>query len=427
MKSNVENLNGLYKKLKIELPPDSVKEEFTRAYQELQKQTTLKGFRKGKAPLDRIKQMYSQNIGSEVARNLVQTTYFKALLEHKLDPVSYPKFNFEPAQENQSFNFSADFEVRPEIKIKKSEGLEVETEDLKIDSSKVDEVIKNIQNNFAEWLPAEDSKSLAKGDTAVIDFKGVMDGEPLKNGSAENHRLEIGSNQFIPGFEDGLVGGKKGETKTLNLKFPDEYQEETLKGKPVTFEVTINSIETKKLPELNEDLFKKVGNFSNLEDLKKDIQKDLEKNETRRIENKLKEDLIKAFIVANPVEIPETLLEDQKNLLMNNFKNRMQSQGFTDQNFEEYKEKWGQDFTDTAKQMIQSAFLVEQYAVDNKLTTTDLDLQKKYEEIAEQSKVNIEKVRQYYQQNNREHELKFQLMENKVFESLKAKAKIKRV
>lgn len=424
MKSNVENLTGLFKKLNVEIPPESVKAEFSKAYGELQKQTALKGFRKGKAPIEKIKQMYSESIGQEVARNLVQTSYFKAVHDLKLDPVSYPQFKFEPAKENQGFNFSANFEVRPEIKIQKFEGLEVESEKVNVTDEKVDSVITNIQNNYAEWVPLATSRPLQKGDTALIDFKGIINGEPLPNGAAEGHQLEIGSNQFIPGFEDGLVGMNKGETKNIDLKFPEDYQEASLKGQPVTFEVKLNDILTKKMPEMNEEFFKKIGEFSTLEQVKKDIREDLIKNEERKIENKLKEDLIKALITANPMEIPETILNEQKELLINNFKSRMQSQGFTDQNFDEYKGKWDQDFTETAKQMIQSAFLVEEFAKQHKLTTTAADITKKYEEISKQSNVNIEKVRQYYSQNNREQELRFQLTESKVFDVLKSKAKI---
>ncbi|MCB9073844.1 MAG: trigger factor [Bdellovibrionaceae bacterium] len=426
MKTNVENVGPLERKLHIEVPSSRVNEEFEKAYKYLQQQVNIKGFRKGKAPLATIKSMYADSVKGDVAQNLVQHAYINALKEHKLAPVSMPTIDFEEIKEDAHFNFTAHFEIRPEINIVKKDGFSLEKEKIKIDDEKITKALENIQQSNATYESLNEDRALKNGDFAMIDFEGFVDNAPLENGSAKGHQLEIGGNQFIPGFEEGLVGMKKGETREVTIAFPAEYHVESLRSKPVLFKVTLNDIKVKQLPEFNEELLKKIGQES-LESLKGQIRKDFEENEKMRIEKDLRDSLFKKFVEANPVDAPKSLVEEQRKALVEDFKNRMKSQGFSDENFSEYQEKWAGDFTQTAEFMVKSAFLIDKLAESENLQATDADVDSKFEEMAKQWNLEKEKIKSYYQQNNSLSNMRYQITEDNVYNYLLNNSKVKEV
>ncbi|MBY0316879.1 MAG: trigger factor, partial [Bdellovibrionales bacterium] len=210
MKTNLESITNLEKKLKIEVPPQQVNEEFDKAFKYLQREVNLKGFRKGKAPLQQIRTMYGDRVKEDVRNNIVQSSFVSAIKEHKLNPISQPTLDFGDLQENSPFNFTINFEVRPEVKIVKKTGLKVQKEKVTVTEKEIEDSVQKIRMNQAAFTSITEDRPLKNGDTAMIDFVGYIDGAPLENGAATGHMLEIGSNQFIPGFEEGLVGMKKG-------------------------------------------------------------------------------------------------------------------------------------------------------------------------------------------------------------------------
>ncbi|MCC6137940.1 MAG: trigger factor [Bdellovibrionaceae bacterium] len=426
MKTNVETVGSLGRKLQIEVPSKRVNEEFEKAYKYLQREVNIKGFRKGKAPIAAIKSMYSDRVKGDVAQNIVQDAYVTALKEHKLTPVSMPQIDFSEITEDKDFSFTANFEIRPDAKIVKKEGFQLEKEKVVVAEDQVKKALENIQNSNASFEAITSARPLANGDFAIIDFDGFIDGKPLDNGSAKGHQLEIGANQFIPGFEEGLVGMNKGETREVQIAFPAEYHVEELKSKPVLFKVVLNEIKVKKLPEFNEELLKKIGQES-LDTLKEQIKKDFESNEVMRVDKELRDNLFKQFIEANPVETPKSLVEEQKKALVEDFKNRMQSQGFSAEGFDEYEQKWNDDFTQQAEFMVKSAFLIDKLAEMENLHATDADVEKKFDEMAKQWNLEKEKIKSYYLQNNSFSKLSYQITEDNVYKYLLEKSTVKEV
>lgn len=426
MKTNVESVGNLGRKLHIEVPSKRVNEEFEKAYKYLQREVNIKGFRKGKAPVAAIKSMYADRVKGDVAQNLVQDAYVTALKEHKLTPVSMPQIDFEEITEDKNFSFTANFEIRPDAKIVKKEGFSLEKEKVVVPEDQVTKALENIQTSNASFEAITEDRAVKTGDFANIDFEGFIDGAPLNNGAAKGHQLEIGSQSFIPGFEEGLVGMKKGESREITVTFPAEYHAEELRSKPVTFKVTLNEIKEKKLPEFNEELLKKIGQES-LDSLKAQITKDYEANESMRVEKELRDNLFKKFIEANPVEAPQSLVEEQKKALVEDFKNRMKSQGFSEDGFEEYEEKWNEDFKQQAEFMVKSAFLIDKLAEEENLHATDADVEKKFDEMAKQWNLEKEKIKSYYMQNNSLSKLSYQITEDNVFNYLLGKSTVKEV
>ncbi|KYG68822.1 trigger factor [Bdellovibrio bacteriovorus] len=427
MKSNVEKVSNLSRKLSIEVPAAAVASAFNKIYSGIQRDVTIKGFRKGKAPLATIKSIYGDRVKQDVVQELVQKHYAMALSEHKLEPISYPEFEFADPTENKDFSFSANFDVRPEITLKKYEGLEVEKEKFELDNAKVDQVLENIRSSRATFETVTEGRAVKMGDIAVIDFEGFMGGAPLENGSGKNHHLELGAKQFIEGFEEGIVGMKAGETKTLSLKFPDPYHSADLAGKPVEFKVTLNEIKAKVLPELNDEFIKTLGGPSDLEALKKTIKEDLEQTEQKRIDDAFKNRLLKVLVKENPVEVPPSLLKEQKASLVEDFKKRMTEQGMGPNDFASYVDKWDSDFEKTAAEMIQSSFLVDTIAKKHDLFAKKEDLDAKFQEYAQQTNIEEARIREFYGRPEQASRLTYMITEEKVIDFLKKSVKVKEV
>ncbi len=427
MKTDIENLSNLERKLNIHIPAEQVNNEFSNAFKYLQKSVEVKGFRKGKTPIATIRSLYTDKIKGDVAQNLVQNYYFKALKENDLNPAGMPDIDFKQPEEDKDFSFSAKFEVQPEIEISKMEGLEVKKEKIDVTDEMVDKNIAQILENQAKMEDVVLIRDLKNGDFADIDFKGMIDGEPLENGAAKGHVLEIGSNSFIPGFEEGLVGMKPQETKNISVKFPDDYHVDALKGKPVTFEVTLNKIQEKIKPELNDEFVKGLGEHNTVDEFKAQLKKDIADGEEKRAEQDLKNRLFKALVAANPFDVPESMIKEQRKALVEDFKQRMQSQGIGEQEFSAYEDKWMEDFSETADFMVRSALLIQKIAKENNLQASPEDLENKLQEFASQTGLDLSKVKEFYQQGQQSANLEFQITEEKTFKFLLDKAKVTEV
>lgn len=427
MKAQIQVTQGLQRKLNVEIPSDAVKSAFDKVYSDIQRQVEIKGFRKGKAPLTTIKNMYKDRVIGDVAQDLISSHYPVALKQQNIDPINYPEFEFEDPSENKDFAFSAVFDVRPEVSVKKWEGLEVEKEKFVLDQTKIDQVLDNVRNSKVSYEDVLELRAAAMGDVALIDFDGFVNGQPLENGAGRDQNLELGSKQFIEGYEEGIVGMKVGETRTLNLKFPSPYHSAALAGQAVDFKVTLKGLKKKVLPELTDELLKTIGSNQTVEEFKKTIATDIEQSETKRIEDNFKNRLLKKLVEANPVDVPASLLKDQKAALVEDFKKRMTDQGMQQDEFEAYVQKWDADFAKTANQMIQSSFLIDKLATDQNLICQQSDLDQRFAEYAQQTGIELERIKEWYSKPEQMSRLTYTITEEKVIKLLTEKAKVKLV
>lgn len=427
MKAQVQITEGLQRKINVEIPQNVVTTAFDKVYQSIQRNVQIKGFRKGKAPLSTIKSMYKTQVLGDVAQDLIQMHYPQAIKDNNIDPISYPEFEFEDPSEEKAFNFTAIIEVRPEVKIKKWEGLEVEKEKFVFNDAQFDQVLNNVRTSRAKTVDVLEVRPAQMGDVAVVDFEGFVNGAPLENGKGVDHNLELGSKQFIEGFEEGIVGMKVGDSKTIGLKFPDPYHSAEIAGKPVDFKVTLKALKKKELPELNEELLAQIGTKQTVEEFKKTLRDDIEQSDKKRIEDNFKNRLIKKMVAANPVEVPASLLKDQKASLIEDFKKRMSDQGMNETDFESYVQKWDADFAKTAAEMIQSSFLIDALATEHKLQCTKEDLDAKFTEYAKQTGLEEARIREWYAKPEQASRLTYMITEEKVLKLLTDKAKIKEV
>lgn len=427
MKAQVQITQGLQRKINVEIPQNVVTTAFEKVYQSIQRNVQIKGFRKGKAPLSTIKSLYKTQVLGDVAQDLIQMHYPQAIKDNNIDPISYPEFEFEDPSEGKDFNFTAIIEVRPEVKIKKWEGLEVEKEKFVFNDAQFDQVLNNVRTSRAKIVDVLEVRPAQMGDVAVVDFEGFVEGKPLENGKGIDHNLELGAKQFIEGFEEGVVGMKVGDSKTIGLKFPDPYHSAEIAGKPVDFKVTLKGLKKKELPELNEDLLAQIGTKQTVEEFKKTLRDDIEQSDKKRIEDNFKNRLIKKMVAANPVEVPASLLKDQKASLIEDFKKRMSDQGMNETDFESYVQKWDADFAKTASEMIQSSFLIDALATEHDLQCKKEDLDAKFVEYAKQTGLEETRIREWYAKPEQASRLTYMITEEKVLKLLTDKAKIKEV
>ncbi len=427
MKTQIEKVSSLGRKLSVEIPATLVTSTLNRIYQDVQQNAELKGFRKGKAPINLIKKLYSDRVKSDTTQELLKIGFGKGLEEHKLNPVDYPQFEFDEVIDGNNFNFSAQFEVTPEVELKFYEGLELEKAIFSVDPKEVDSILENIRKSHATNEEVKETRPAQNGDIAAIDFKGFIDGKPLERGEGTDHPLELGSNSFVPGFEEGIIGMTVGQTKTLNLKFPENYHAD-LSNKDVTFEVTLKKLSTKVLPELNDEFVNKIsGGKGNLEELKKNILQDIEERQKKKTDDTLRELLLKKLVTLNPVEVPSTLIRDQKKLLVDDTQKRMEREGMSPEEYEEYKTKWDAEFENSAKEMLQLAYIIDAIADKHKLFCTKEDIEAKFDEYAKQTGIELARIKEHYSKAESMNRLAQKISEDKVVNFLLSKANIKEI
>ncbi len=425
MKSSIEKNEGLVRKVTVSVPEADVNEAFKNVYEYINNTVSIKGFRKGKVPISKIRGLYADKARQDVAENLVNRGYEFAIREHSLAPLGNPHIHVnEKLEENKEFSFSAEFEVKPEVVIKKMEGLEVEKEIFAVNDSEINDVLENIRKSNSTEVPILIDRPAEMGDVAEIDFFGTINGVPLEKGAAENFKIELGSKSFIEGFEEGLVGMNPGVETTISLKFPEGYHEAKLAGQPVDFKVKLHKLFKKEMPEINDELAKKVGDFENVDALKEAIKKDIESREMGRIEEDVNARIIEKLVEENPVEVPQQIKNNQKAQIIEDSRQKMQQQGMTPENFEEYKKKWDHQFEDTAAFMVKSTFLVDEISKTNNISCSEEDVEERIQMHSLQMGLPLDKLKEFYEKDGRKGNLRFQLTQEKVIEFLKSKAKI---
>ncbi len=423
----VEKTTGLGRKLSFDVPQTVVAETFNLYFQDVQKQVALKGFRKGKAPINVIRQMYTDSVKEDVAKHLARTGFYKAVEEQKLELIGSPEFHFEDPSEGKDFTVSAQFEVRPEVKLKKFEGLSVKKEKLEVDNKFMDQTIQQLRSYKDTFEDVLEDRAAVEGDQVILDFEGSTSEGLFEGGSSKDFKLKLGSKMMIPGFEDGVLGMKVGQEKTITVKFPTDYGAGNLAGKDAQFKINLNKIQKLIPGELGEEIFK-IYEVTDESELRAKINETQEKQERKRIQDQFQDRLLKTLVRENPVDVPVSLLEDQKKLLIDDFVERMKKEGLLADQIEDYLKKWDSEFQKTASEMIQGSFLVDALAEKFSLGCGPEDLDKKYQEYSEQVKMPLEKVRAHHEEDQKRlQRLAYLITEQKVISFLESKSKVQEV
>lgn len=296
--------------LDIVVPSTEIEEQVKLKLKAAQKDSKLKGFRKGKAPMDVVTSIYGPEIRQEVLWDLASKSFSKQAQEKDLKIVSRPNLVPEKLEEGKDAKFKATFEVYPEVSLAKMNKISYTNYLCQISDDDLDKTVQNLQKRLSQWEPTDEISQ--EGDQVKINFVGKIDGEEFEGGAAEDFTVEIGSKSMIEGFEDGLVGLKKGDTKTLELKFPEDYGKKELASKPVNFETQVNEVLKAKLPELNSEFFKSTGiEADDINSYKAEVRSKLEEDLLNILDGKIKQSLYDALLEANEFEVPSAMIESE--------------------------------------------------------------------------------------------------------------------
>jgi len=423
MQVNVEQLSSIKKKINFEIPAERVLAETQKAFAEIRKRAVIPGFRKGKAPAGLIRKSYQDQVENDVVKNLFNDSYFKYIQENKIFPVAHPEIDTDNFVEGAPFKFSATIEVYPEVVVNEYEGLEVVKEKYVADVQAVDARIEQMRDNMSQLQPVAEERPAAAGDHVVIDFEGFVDGKPLAGGDASDHLLELGSNSFIPGFEEQLIGMKAGEKKTVALTFPEQYHSAELSGKAVEFAVTLKEIKVKEVPALDDAFAQECGEFATFAELKAKVAETIEKQEADRIERDFKDALVKQLIEKNDFELPGAMIDRQLASMLENTKQRLQYQRMTLEMMGLDEQRYMEQFRPVAASQVKGALLLHELAEKVGITLSDSDLEARLQKIAVESGQDFDRISKYYLQNvDAKQSLEEQIREEKVLELVAAKA-----
>lgn len=349
--------------------------------------TTVEGFRKGKCPKDVfIKKFGIESLYMDAVDFVIDEAYHKCLDDNKLEPVCEPKVDIKTVSEKEVvFNFTVI--EKPEVKLGKYTKLGLKKEKVEVTEEEIDNEVKALQDKFADVIEVEDGK-VEKGNTAVIDFEGKVDGEVLEGGTGKDYPLEIGSNTFISGFEDGLIGMSIGEEKVLNLKFPENYVED-LKNKDVEFKVTLKGIKKRVLPELNEDFYKDLGydDVKTEEELRKHVKEHLLEHKNAHAEDHYIDELIKKAIENMEVELNPEIIDAEVNRMINQYREQLQMQGLSLEQYLSFTKGTLDDLKNMmkpqAEERVKTRYLLEEIVKKENLEVTHDEIHAEADKMAE--------------------------------------------
>lgn len=423
--SKIEDLSPVKKKISMEIPWLEVKEELDAVYNGIGKKAKIKGFRPGKVPRKILETYFKGQAEEETVTNIVNKYYWQTLEDKGITPVSRPEISQEGMKENVDFSFSASFETEPEFDPQGYMGMEVEKDLIKETDDDVQKRIDEIRQMFATVEEVVEDRPVKEGDFVVIDFTGSMDEKPYDELKAQDNFLEIGSKKFVPGFEEQLVGMKKGETREIKVKFPDDYHESKFASQDVIFTVTVKSLREKKLPENDETLIKNFEKYNSFEDFKEDVRKSLEEKAQRMSEVNLQNRITENLIKENEIEIPSALLERQIYYMMLDTQKRMVSAGIDENTAMDFGFKMRDKYKDDAAKIVKSFLILKKIAQKESLIAEEDDLEKYLQDLAQQNGRDYESLKSQYGSEDREDALKMEIIQKKVFDFIEQNANIK--
>jgi trigger factor len=375
-------------KLEVTVEKEKFNEALKKAYAKNAKKYNIPGFRKGKAPMNIIKKFYGEGVFYEDAVNIcIDETYPKALEENNVHPVDYPQIDVVDIGEGKELIYSASVTVMPEVELGQYKGVEVKKVEYPVTDEDVEKELKSMQEKNAR-VETKTEGSVEKGNIAVIDFKGYIDGVAFEGGEGKDYSLEIGSGSFIDTFEDQLIGAAVGEKREIKVNFPENYGREELNGKPALFEVTVNEIKVKELPELDDEFAKEVSEFDTLEELKSDVRKKQEEANEAKAKREYEEAVIDSVCANAKIEIPEVMIKKETDNMLKDLEMRLKYQGLDLNSYYQYtnssEEMMREYMKDSAEKKARTELVLEKIAKVEEVAADEEEIKERASELAKQ-------------------------------------------
>jgi len=364
MQVSVETTQGLERRATITVPAETIDNEVKRLLKDEYRHRRINGFRKGKVPPHVLQKLYGKEARSRAASNLMQSKYFEAIMQEKINPAGAPSIEPKVNEAGKDLEFVATFEVYPEVKVAGLDSIKIEQPDVTVTDKDVEKMLETLQKQHATWNAVK--RKSKKGERITIDFAGSIDGEAFDGGKATDFALELGEGRMIPGFEDQVIGMKAGEEKTIKVTFPDDYHAENLKGKEAEFAIVAKQVEERELPELNDDFVALFGvKEGGVDALKAEVRKNMERELKNTVKSKVKEQVLKGLVETNEVDLPKSMIDQEVDALR---RQAMQRFGNNQANMPELPANL---FEEQAKERVKVGLLLGEVIRGNELKVDD--------------------------------------------------------
>ncbi|MEC4767406.1 trigger factor [Halomonas sp. CUBES01] len=412
MQVSVETTSQIERRITIQVPAGEIDEAVNTRLKETAKNVRLNGFRQGRVPMAVVRQRYGQSVRDEVVGEVMRERYVRAITDEGFNPAGYPQIEPLVNEAGKDFEFVATMEVYPEVELASIEGTEVERPVVEVTDADVDEMIDTLRKQNAAW--EEVDAAAEDGDQVTIDFQGYLGDEPFEGGSAEGHELVIGSNSFIPGFEEQLIGAKAGDDKTITVTFPEDYQAEHLAGKEATFKVKVHKVSRQTLPEVDAEFIERFGVEGGDEaQFRAEIKKNMTREAAQAVDNRVKQQVLDALKHANDIPVPSALVQQETD----GMKRQAAQQFGLGEDFD-VSQLPNELFEEQAKGRVQVGLLLAEVIKANELDASDDEIKAKVEELAEQYQDPSEVVDYYMGNDQMKTQVKSAILEEKAVDTL---------
>lgn len=412
MQVSVETTSPIERRITIQVPAAEIDEAVNARLKDTAKNVRLNGFRQGHVPMAVVRQRYGQDARNEVVSEVMRERYVRAITEEGLNPAGFPQIEPSVNESGKDLEFVAVMEIYPQIELASIEGTDIERPVVAVSDADVEEMIETLRKQNAAW--EEVDAAAADGDQVTIDFQGYIDDEPFEGGSAEGHSLVIGSNSFIPGFEEQLIGAKAGDEKSLQVTFPDDYQAEHLAGKEATFKVTVHKVSRQTLPEVDAEFIERFGvEGGDQEKFRAEIKKNMTREAAQAIDNRVKQQVLDALKAVNEIPVPSALVQQETD----GMKRQAAQQFGLGEDFD-VSQLPNELFEEQAKGRVQVGLLLAEVIKANELDADDDAIRAKVAELAEQYQDPDEVVSYYMGNEELKTQVKSAILEEKAVAKL---------
>ncbi len=419
----VEDVSALTKKITITLPKDGVQKKLEKAYGKLQRETKIKGFRRGKVPRTVIIRNYQGQVQAEVGEKLVQESYFDAIEQEKVDPVVHPDISEPVFNEDGTFTFVANIDIRPKFELGDYKGIEVEKVESEVSDAAVDVEIEELRREMAPLRSVAD-RSVETGDVIVVDFEGFNNGKAMKEVKNDNYSVDVGAGKLSPEFEEKLVGMKQGEDASHEVDFPAEYVNPVLAGKKVEFRVSVKEVKERVLPELNDEFAKDVDEkFATFADFTANVRENLQVEKDKRSEGDITDRVMLKLLEGHEFEVPERLVRFEVEEMIKNTEKQLEQQGMNLESAGINRDDLAKQSQETAEKRVRGDFILKKIADTEDIKVKDEDMDRAFQRIGDQYNMSIAKVKEFFQ--SRDDLLPFmnEILNEKILTFLRENAK----
>ena len=424
MDVKVEEISGLTRKVTITLPTEDVQNKVEEAYAKLQKESKMKGFRRGKVPRSVIVKSYKPQVEAEVGEKLVQDTYFDIIEKQDFDPVVHPEISEPSFNEDGSFTYVAQVDVRPEFELGEYKGVEVEEIDTAVDDAAVEFELNKIRRDMAALKTVED-RAVAMDDVVVVDYQGFHKGNSMKHVKNEDFSVEVGKGQMDPEFETKLVGMKQGEEAAHEVEFPEKHPNPILAGKKIEFKIKVKDIKERVLAKLDDEFAKDINEqFKTLDDLKKMIRERLEKDKESAAAGELNDRIMKKLLETHTFDVPERLVRFEVEQMIKQTEEQLEKSGMSLESAGMNREELANNNNPIAVQRVTGDFILKKIAEVEEIKVNDEDLERSFKRIGDQYSMPVDKVKEFFQNRDDLLPLMNEVLNEKILNFLKEEAKL---